>query len=165
MLGLKLQRNSSSVAGDAVVPHALHAARNERGATLFEATIVLPLFLIILVCSFDLLRITYSYLTVQYVGREVLRRVMVGTEPVNTARASIVAQAKKFGVTLRASDIVLCPMQTYPGCGVAISTQPTLHVMRIKLPVRYFFFGHVMSEETRKGVTIDTVLVSRKEPR
>lgn len=48
------------------------------GATMVELAIVLPIFLLILLLSFDLLWVSYQLVTTQFVATRVLRQAIVG---------------------------------------------------------------------------------------
>lgn len=82
--------------------------QSEHGATLYEATIVIPFYIMLLAISFNLLWAAYSHLTIQFVGRSVLRKAVVGSMVGATAQKKgedfqnrLVASAKKYGVAIK----------------------------------------------------------------
>ena len=100
----------------------------QRGATMVEFVVVFPVFVLLLLISLDLLRISYNYITVQYVADRVLRQVIVGRQgypydksPYTETHTAIpytnqaswlihdmVSLANSFHVPLAGSDITVC---------------------------------------------------------
>ncbi len=92
----------------------------EKGATLLEATVVLPLFLLLLITSFDLLRLSYDVLTLRYVTSTIMRRVVIGDMTSSQIEQELLRGAKVFGTELKSQDISLCQLSAYP-CSPGIS--------------------------------------------
>ena len=93
---------------------------SERGATLVEFAIVGPLFLLLLIISIDLLRITYSTLTVQFVATRVFRDAVVGpgnrpatySSQAEWIETETINWASGLGVTLQPENIGICPYRS-----------------------------------------------------
>ncbi|MFN8392212.1 MAG: TadE/TadG family type IV pilus assembly protein [Bdellovibrionota bacterium] len=87
------------------------------GATMVELAIVLPIFLLILLLSFDLLWVSYQLVTTQFVATRVLRQAIVGPRerpsvyPTQEAwiEQEIISLARGFSVSLHPEDIAICP--------------------------------------------------------
>lgn len=144
---------------------------SEHGATLYEATIVIPFYIMLLAISFNLLWAAYSHLTIQFVGRSVLRQAVVGSMVGATAQKKgedfqdrMISSAKKYGVSIKKGDITICPLAKYPSCGAEIGIQPTLHVVKVKIDVDTFIFGKVYSYFAKQRLTLDTLIVGTREP-
>lgn len=92
----------------------------ERGATLVEFVIVGPIFLLLLLVIFDLLRLTYNYVTVQYVASRVMRAAVVGptARPAEYdtqgewIRGDVIRLGSSLGLHLEAKDIRICSFTT-----------------------------------------------------
>lgn len=51
--------------------------RSEQGATLVEAVLVMPLFLMFFIVAIELLRVSYTQITMQYVAARVAREISI----------------------------------------------------------------------------------------
>ena len=88
---------------------------SERGATVIEAAIVLPVLLALLIVTVDVLVHMHQMLSLQYVLTAETRRILVGhyatTAELDTA---IRQRLDTFGVGLGGQDkLTLCPTTTY----------------------------------------------------
>ena len=88
------------------------ALRNEAGATLLESAMVVPFFLLGLLCTFDFLFISYQQLSLQYVLSQTMRDMTIFSFDTSTLRARIQAKLQPLGVTIAAADsVTLCPVE------------------------------------------------------
>lgn len=135
----------------------------ERGASLVEAAIALPLFLFTLLISFDLFVMGYQTLTSQFLASEGLREVTIAPHSLSsTDRADAGAdyvrdEANKFLLTIGSNDVTVCPVG--PG-GCATGTKDggapgELVMVRIQRDIR----GIAL----RWPFRIDAVAIGRNE--
>lgn len=100
---------------------------SDDGATLVEFTFVGLMFLVLLVVTVDLLRLSYNALTVQFVASHVLRSAVLGPSArpstydsqAGWIKGGIMDLAGLYGVSVAAGDIEVCsaPPAKEPACG------------------------------------------------
>lgn len=136
----------------------------QRGSTLVEFVLVGPLFLFLLIVSVDMLRITYNYLTIQYIAGRVMREVSIGpaSRPgsyctqAEWIQGDLVQLATQLHVPLQTADIRICSFATLvsaPAC-VALGTcadpctsadaerSGEIIAVEVQIPAREGFFWH-----------------------
>lgn len=95
----------------------LRLRSSERGATVVEAAIGVPVFLIFLFTTFQLLRLAYVGLATQFAVNAVLRNAVVGPATYQTAatptqgdyiHANLIARTRRLAVNIQPSDIEIC---------------------------------------------------------
>ena len=109
---------------------------NERGATFVEAALALPFLILFSLVAFDLLRISFQALSVQYLAVGIMRQIEVGTITPNDIVNRLTASAKSAGVDLAKNGTVeLCPVENYPGkcTGTQARTAGALMVLNVEL--------------------------------
>lgn len=86
------------------------SARHDRGQTLVEFALIVPLFLLIVIGLFDVGRGVFAYNTVANSARAAARVAIVNQDPV-----AIRAEAKQLGVGLglQDADITLADCDTF----------------------------------------------------
>jgi hypothetical protein len=95
---------------------------NEQGATTLEHVLVLPLFLALLLLTFNILYICYTKLVIQFVANAVIREVTIhGVDTVgpDTTEKSIKDSLAGMNVSFNAlqDHIYLCEAASFPTCG------------------------------------------------
>lgn len=123
---------------------------SDRGATMIETLITLPLLLVLLVVSFDLLRISFNILTIRFVTAEAMREASLGGQSAGELQASIISGAARFGINLAAGDISMCSLDDYPCSKGTLSPSGHLQVsvLEIDLPLR----GYCLSAAQHVGL-------------
>ena len=86
---------------------------NEKGTTMLETSVVLPVFLLIILASFEFLRLGFVSASTQFLANEGIRMAVVCLETENCdpsvraerVRQQLINRANTLGITLRAEDI------------------------------------------------------------
>lgn len=162
----------------------LLAFRDTRGATLVEFAIVGPLFLVLLIVTIDLLRISYSALTLQYVTARVAREVAVGPSkrprqvdgnplPGYETQGSwlitdMTGLANALNISLRPDHITICSFANLVS-GDTCSPDDADHsgqiiAIRVLMPAESFLVGPMINLFTRRRYNITSLVVARNEP-
>lgn len=157
--------------------------KNERGATLLEFVLVGPIFLLFLIVSCDLLRLTYQILTIEYVAARVVRQVVVGPGQRPAAygnqgawlKNGIVDRAKSMFVPVALENIQICSARRvatgqcfaangpdYPG-DADVSDQ--IIAVRIEVPNDHGFLWGAKNRLIRFPFKINPVLVVTRNER
>ncbi len=92
---------------------------SERGQSLVEFALVLPVFVLILFGLFDLGRAVYAYNTISNASRESARVAIV-----NQTNADVEAEAIKQAVSLGLTDAAVTPVYDLVGGGAAAIRSP-----------------------------------------
>ena len=132
---------------------------DERGATLVEQAIILPVLIIMVVAAAELLRLSYIAVTVQFSVPRVMRDAVIGPQIFTQGYASyeqylfgeIEKRAGFFGVDLEDANFqVTCPDATDSDCGDTAGVPGALVSVRVTTPVSVLFVG----EFTVRGVSV-----------
>lgn len=120
----------------------------EKGASLVEHALALPVLLIFLVVSFDMLRLSYVALTSQFIATRVVREAVIGPAkfnipPYNQAATpytayiggEIIQSARRFGVRIAQSNISI-ECVAAGGCGGNPGQPGVLVVVELRIPTR-----------------------------
>ena len=137
---------------------------DQRGATLFEFSIVLPLCLAFLIVSFDLLRVSFNALTVQFVATRVIRQASTGALSSANIENQIINLAGGGGVRLTRSDFSLCSIDSYPCSSVTLGNPNETIVLSINIPVRGLMFGPRPWQLSASQFNLSTSVLGRMEP-
>lgn len=90
--------------------------KDVRGATTLEYAIAFPLYLVFLLCTLELLRISYNSLSLQYICTEVARELSINA-PTNSAEVknAVETRLSAFGIDLNYStdSVTFCPVRIY----------------------------------------------------
>lgn len=92
--------------------NAIKILKNNRGATLLENTIALPLLLMCLIVTLELLRISYVKLSMHYVLRETARHAMIYPTTEVNFKSKIKDRLDVFGIsfdTAASDSLTVCP--------------------------------------------------------
>ena len=92
--------------------------KDERGATLLEFTIILPILITILISTFNFSLLAYDILTIEYVASEAARDVITTnrkniegrTYPTRIAavKGEVTYQSSQFGVEIPGEEVFVC---------------------------------------------------------
>ncbi len=150
-----------------------HGERSEKGATMVEYSIILPLFFVLVLTTFDLLRLGFNALSIEYVGARVMRLAALGPpSPLPPSYTTfekyledeMITLGAPLGLRLKHEDISFCPIGMAP-CGSDNAGKPRdLVVTRLRVPVN----GYVIGEAMRLAKTtyfLGTTLITKNEPR
>ena len=148
-----------------VVPNE-RGVSNERGATLVEHAIALPLFLLFLIISCDLMRVSYNALTLQFVVERTMREASLGTMTANNILQEVTTRANKLGVPLSNSDISLCPANVASSScsGVTTGSSNELMALRALVPTRGFLLGEKGFQLLSTNFSLRAMALGRYEP-
>ena len=138
--------------------------RNERGATLVEHAIVLPIFMVLLIVVLDFLRISYNALTVQFVVANVIRQVSIGEMGNDSIQSAITRSAKKFGVPISTEQIALCPVSQYPCSAVVKPEANELVILQVQVPTNGLVFGNGLGQLSGGSFRLEGTALIRMEP-
>ena len=132
-----------------------HVTKSESGATMIEMTVVLPILLIFLLVSVDLLRLSFQGLSAQYIVSRALREAVIGP----SARPSVYANQEDWiqgriielgsglGLTVSAADIGICPFHNLTSglpCTTSVKNAGVadeLIAVQINAPTTSFIWG------------------------
>lgn len=142
----------------------LSLRRNVRGATMVEAAIVLPLFLIVLILGIDLLRVSFNVLSLRFVAARVMRDVSIGTLNQWNLKNSTINLAQKFGTTIERNQISVCELSDYPCTSgdVDLGDPGDLLILEIRPSVQGFILSHVTLVST--ALDIKVTVIGKREP-
>ena len=140
--------------------------KENKGATMVESAIALPIFLVVLVCTFDLFRVCYNELTIQHVITRVMRQATVVSfqemdagEQVDYITQNISDRLNKLGVAFDLSGgdaIKLCPVKAYPcASGVSLGAPYELMVLTVQKRIQCVFLPRY---------TLESEVLFRNEP-
>lgn len=116
--------------------------RGEKGATIVEAVFALPLLMIIMIVGFDLIRTAFSYVSLQYVAEQTVRQAALATTSASDAQAYFISEAQKYGLTVDATNIGLCPKDQAPCYGsVNVGAPGDRLQLDVSVPVDGFLMG------------------------
>ena len=82
--------------------------RCERGVALIEAAVVIPLMLVVLIVTFELLRVSYIAVSLQFVAERVMRQYVISPMAPSVLQTTVVNSARSLGVNVTVADIKLC---------------------------------------------------------
>lgn len=150
-------------------PFTFWRRMDERGATMVESALALPLFLLILLSTIDLLRVIQFDISLHYTLANAARWGIIGERLDNplapgiplTREESIELRlqetAQSYGITLSADEIQLCPA-TDPGCSADFAGNPNdFFLITVSRPMALFAFGG-------KSLTLKATVISKNEP-
>ena len=141
-------------------------SQNERGAVLIESTIALPIFFAILVVGFDLLRISYNAVTVQYVASSVMRQASLGKMDASKLQDYVLGAARERGVPLMPEDVALCSANLDPDdcIGITAGDSIQLMILRINVPIRGYVFRSKLGGTKATRYFLQASSLGRMEP-
>ncbi len=128
----------------------------ERGTTMVEAAIGVPVLLMFSILTFELARLAYYGCATQFVLSRVVRDAQIGPavyapQGENITQGQYIsdqlrARARVFGVTLRPENISICleieTSTSKTSCGQTTSGRPgTFFSVEVRTPVRLLFLG------------------------
>jgi len=133
-------------------------AKEEKGATMVESAIAIPVFLLVLICTFDLFRICYNQLTIQHVMTRVMRQAtavyfqeMAAGDQINKITEDISRSLNSLGVGFDASSgdkLNLCPVSAYPCDGVTLGAPYELMILSVEKGIQGVFLPrYVLASE------------------
>jgi hypothetical protein len=146
---------------------------SERGATLVESVFALPLFLGLLIVTFELLLVGYNVLSLQFVLTTAMRESAVHHWSSTELKDNVVSSLRKFGVPLKFTEgdrICLSRVDTWTsGCNVIVpGGSEDLMVLSAEKRIAGVFmlkaFGSIMGL-TAQRTRIRGVVLGRNEPR
>ena len=122
--------------------------RTERGSTLVEASIALPVFLAILFIGLELLIVAYNHLAVQYVASASINTALVGESGDGQARAAAIATSARkllgrFGLSEDRLRICLSPLNSNACDNEPGDAGGPDQVIRIQIEYKYSLFRAV----------------------
>ena len=115
----------------------------QRGATMVEAVVVLPVFLLLLIVGADMLRLSFNLLSMRFATSRVMRDVSLGDKSADDVKTAMLTAAHSFGVGLEESQIAMCRLTDYPCTAGTISAvgPGELFVLEVQIPLEGFIFG------------------------
>ncbi len=131
---------------------------------MIESAIALPMLLILLIATFDLLRISYNLLTVQFVTSRVMRSAVLGDLSANQVQAQLTTEARAFGIEIKAENVSLCPIDIHPCSGVQVGEAQELMVLNVRVPTSGFILGPKSLGIGRSIFNLSATNVGRMEP-
>ncbi len=144
------------------------AIRCERGATMTEHAIVLPLFIGLLLVAFDFLRLSYIRLSLQFALTDMARTAAItpttaGYNPLT----DLSDQLRQIGVTWNPAvdRLTVCPQVATCATGTINRGAPhNLIVYRASLRVNLFLPRNSRWQLGRGNIDINTMVMARNEP-
>lgn len=107
---------------------------SERGAAMIESALALPLFFFLLIVGFDLLRMSYRAVSLQYLAERTSRYAVVRAVTGADIQNEFDALASSFGLDVSTASISYCPVTTSPCSGMQPGKPGELMVFRVTLP-------------------------------
>lgn len=164
--GLRNQFTHTPASVRRIMKNACLQFRSDRGATMLETALMLPLFLLIILVSFDLLRLAYNCLTLRYVAATVMRAVTVGE--LNSEQAikdRIIGMAGGLATAVAPEDITLCRLEDYPCVGWSQGAGKDLVVLQVNAnPVGFVMKAAEGFGLDRRAYAIGFRVIGRIEP-
>ena len=137
----------------------------EKGATLLESALVLPLLIVILVVSVDILRLGYNVLTVRYVTTTVMRQAVIGNMNALQIQNEIIRLAGNFATPLEAQDVSMCRLEDYPCTGMNVGNRNDLMVLEVRATPGSFMLGVLNKLRlSRRVFAVDFRVIGKIEP-
>ena len=104
--------------------------RSERGQSLVESALILPIFILVLVGLFDVGRAVYAYNTISNASREAVR-VAIVNQTAADVQSEAIKQAVSLGIAagdvtityLDPSGVGTCSGNIDPGCLASVTVQ------------------------------------------
>ncbi len=117
----------------------------ERGATMVEAVIVIPIFLVLLIVSADLLRLSFNILSIRFATSRVMRDVSIGGKTDAEIRQQMIDTASGYKINLVDENISMCRLSDYPcNPGQIMPVDPgDLFVFEVRIPMQGLIFGAI----------------------
>lgn len=129
-------------------------SKNERGATLTEFAVVAFFMFVFLVSGFEVLRLSYTKLCLQFLASRALREAVVGPEPTPQTGAAHAAEIETFivnlagglAISLDRNEIFVCAGQNMATCldsttGETTSGPQQMLTVRIVRSIDLLFVG------------------------
>lgn len=118
---------------------------NERGATMVEAVIVIPIFLVLLIVSADLLRLSFNIVSMRFATSRVMRTVSLGTLTAGEIRTAMITTASDYKINLANENISMCRLADYPCAAgqIADVNAGDLFVLEVRIPMQGLIFGAI----------------------
>lgn len=148
----------------------IRSVRDERGATLVEHAIALPIFLFFLIISIEFLRVSYYALSLQYTASAVMRDISLNP-PTGQGDLHTRATQRLRGFAIKldipgSAAVTLCPVGQYNTGSCPIGsynpgTQFDLMALSIRMRIRDSLLLHFVDPV----YTIEGLVVGRNEPR
>ncbi len=96
---------------------------SEAGATMVEATLIIPLMLILVIVTFELLRVAYYSVSLQYVAERTIRQHSVTPFSAPNLQNAVINSSRNLLITVDPGDITLCKLPNAT-CNSIETTQP-----------------------------------------
>ena len=140
---------------------------SEKGAVMVEHALVLPVMVLVIFATLELLRCTYVGLTTQFTATRVLREAVIGPEvfdvaPYNQSQTpfesyilnNVQALCGSLSVNLSPENIRVTCVGGAGGCDITAGRPGALVQVEISRPTTVFIFGEL---------NIESVAVARNE--
>lgn len=137
---------------------------DERGATLIEAALIVPLMVLILICCFEALRMSYFAVSIQFVVERALRNYVVAPMAPAALRDEVIAQSRLIGLSIAPSQITLCRLEN-AGCGTIEATERgQFVVLNVRLTPLFSTWAPGQMGVLMRNIALDATVVGRNEP-
>lgn len=139
---------------------------DERGATVVEHALALPLFLLILFCAIEMFRVGFVAVTTQYVASSVMRNSGISSLGQTAMRQALHDRLRDYRVNLADTDVMTyCPVDDFGTAGCAPGSYVpgaarSLMILSIEKPIE----GIVLPGLARMGVRVKAQVIVRNEP-
>ena len=146
---------------------------NEKGSTLLEHTFALPFFLIFLIVTFELLRVAFNQVSIQFVLARVMRQSTVLDAPVSTAAegaTSSLLTSLGLSFTSGVDQLTICPAAKWGNTTLCppnsrnfgLSLEPVVYELRRN--VTFFQVGNDIGLSL-PTITLRAMAMGKNEPR
>ncbi|MFN8391268.1 MAG: TadE family protein [Bdellovibrionota bacterium] len=142
-------------------------SRSERGATMVESAIAFPIYLMLLLLSFDILRVCYCRLSLQFAVTAVAREATLhpGIDP----KARLQQQLTNFGIawTPASDKFTVCPRsRIFSDCTAGTTNRGVpLEPMAFKADMQVnLLLPGSSTLLTRGGLVLSTTVLGKNEP-
>ena len=133
---------------------------------MIEHALVLPLFILVIICAMELFRVGYVAVTTQFVAARLMREAGINVAAVPDVRAAIEESLKIYQVNLSSSDVVTyCPIDSFataacPKGGIVRGSPRSLMILTVEQPMS----GIVLPGLNTMNIRVTAQVIARNEP-
>lgn len=137
---------------------------DEAGATLVEATLVMPLLLLCLITSFELLRVAYNAISIQFVAERVMRQYIVSPMSPSALTTLVVSTGSSLGLKIDPANVTLCRSTTATCSTVETTNRGDVVALNIQLPTVAQSWAPSRLAVSARNFQLTATVVGKNEP-
>jgi len=129
-----------------------------------EAALIVPLMVLLLIFSFEALRMSYYAVSVQFLVERTLRNYIVTPMAPAALQNEVILEGRRIGLTIDPSQISLCRLEN-AGCHSIETTQRgDFVILNVRLVPLFSTWAPGYLGVVMRALALDATVVGRNEP-